>query len=135
MPKLLILRSRETVNMASDYIVFIDGDEAGRLKRGKKLEIQVSKGKHVLEARMEDYSRQPFPISLQKDTVLKLGSFRFNSFILPSIGLLVPLFYFLRSEMGISAWWGVLCVSPVIGVAFYFHFLRRDLYLRYYPKR
>jgi hypothetical protein len=133
MPKVTIVRSREAVNMAIDYTVYVNGKKQGKLRRGKKLELDLPEGTHVFTARMEDYSSQDFSMTINKGQKpkLALGSFRGNSLLLPSIVAAFLAMYFVRQEYGVSWWYGAPVLAPLLYTAVHFHFLHRDRYLRF----
>lgn len=135
MPKLILKRSRELVNMSSEYIIYVDGKKKARLANGKKVELKIKPGNHLIEAKVDNYHSEPITLELEKGAQkeLKIRSFKFNSWILPSIMVLVPLYYYLRTEFDIPSFYGFVVIGPIALYALYYHTIGRNKYLRLIP--
>ncbi len=132
MPIVVVKRSRELVNMSSNYVIYVDGKKKAQLANGKKVELTLKSGEHVLEARVDNYKSEPVKLDISKGEKLSLRirSFKFNAWILPTIMVLVPTFYFMKSEYGLSPLLGLIFIVPVVAYAFYYHTIGKDKYLR-----
>lgn len=132
MPKVVVKRSRELVNMSSNYVIYVDGKKKAQLANGKKVELTLKPGEHILEARVDNYTSEPVKLEISKGEKLslKIRSFRFNAWILPSIMVLIPTFYFFKSEYHLSSLLGLIVIVPVVAYAFYYHTIGRNKYLR-----
>lgn len=133
MTKLIVKRSRELVNMANEYIIYVDGKKKARVANGKEVKLKLKPGVHILEARVDEYSSEPIKLNIEKGDVkeIKVKSFKFHSWILPAVAILIPGFYFLRSELGISLVYALIFIAPILAYAFYFHTKGKRQYLRW----
>jgi hypothetical protein len=133
MTKLIVKRSRELVNMANEYVIYVDGKKKARVGNGKEVKLKLKPGVHVLEARVDDYSSEPIELKIEKGSTKEIvvRSFKYHSFILPAVAILIPGFYFLRSELGISLVYALIFILPVLVYAFYFHTKGKRNYLRW----
>ncbi len=133
MPKVVLKRSRELVNMTSNYVIYVDGKKKAQLANGKKVELTLKPGEHILEARVDNYTSEPVKLDISKGEKLslKIRSFRFNTWILPLIMVLIPSFYFVKNEYEISSLLGLIFIVPVVVYAFYYHTIGRNKYLRF----
>jgi hypothetical protein len=132
MSTLIITRSRELVNMASSYDIFVDGQKLGSLRNGKHVELKIQPGSHTLIARLDEYSSVPITVELEKGQVKRLTvkCFRFSSWILPAIAVVIPGFHYLHTEQGTPLALGALVIAPILAYAFYFYTKGKNRYLR-----
>jgi hypothetical protein len=133
MPKLIVYRKNELVNMSDAYELYINDKKKAELQRGKKTTLKLKSDFLKLRAQMSGgYTSEEVNIKAKPgDTVrLKVSGFRFQQYILPFFAISIPFWVLLRESGVVSGWLILPVVVPVAAYAFYFYVLRRDRSLR-----
>jgi len=65
--KIILNRKSEWMNRARTFQVYIDGNQAGRIKNDSGEEFTVAPGKHVVQCKIDWCSSQPVNIDLRQD--------------------------------------------------------------------
>lgn len=133
MPKLIVYREKEWVNMAEAYELYINNQKMAELVRGNKKVIKLKDEKLSLCAKMQGgYASDEIQINTKKGQTIKLkvSGFKFQKFILPYFGFSIPLYALLREMDILPVWMAVGLLLPVGIYAFYYYVLRPDRSLR-----
>ncbi|MCA1753064.1 MAG: hypothetical protein LC670_15000 [Flavobacteriales bacterium] len=132
MPKIILNRKKEWVNMSDVYTVYVNGKKKKKLPRGGKHVLKVKRGKHTLRAKMDQFGSKEITVKLKRGQTKKvvLSGFKFQEYIVPYFGITVPLFFILKNSGVITAWWALPLFLPVGLYALYHYFIKTDEYIR-----
>jgi hypothetical protein len=75
MPKLTISRSKAFRDRLRAYQIFLDGKQVGKVRAGRRLEVEVSPGRHQVVAKIDWCSSPAVEVdALRADINLEVGS-------------------------------------------------------------
>jgi hypothetical protein len=133
MPKLIVYREKEWVNMAEAYELYVNNEKMAELVRGNKKVIKLKNDEVILCARMPGgYASDELNIKAKKGQTVKLkvSGFKFQKFILPYFGFSIPVYALLREMDILPVWVVIALLIPAGAYAFYYYVLRPDRSLR-----
>lgn len=132
MPKIIIKRKYEWVNMSDAYTLFLNGKKKKNLRRGDKRVLKVKPGSHRIKLKMDSFSSPEVELNIQKGEtkIIETSGFLFQEYILPFYAISLPAFFVLKNSGLISAWLALPLFVPVTIYAAYHYFIKTGNYIR-----
>ncbi len=133
MPKLVLYRKNEWVNLTEKYRIFVNNQEIAALERGKKKILKLEADQLQIHAEMAGgYASKPKTIKAEKGDTIEMhcSGFRFQALILPYFIVVISILSFLHENAGWSWLSGLPFIAPAAVYAFYFYVLYPERSLR-----
>jgi len=135
--KIILSRRSEWINRSRNITVYIDGNEAGRIRNGSTEEFLVSPGSHQLQCRIAWYSSPVIVVNMEPQEVeylvVKSGmKYYWPLFFLLLAGVLLNLLFTYRRDE--RPWWMLLVqtllILPALVYFLYYMTAGRKKYLQ-----
>jgi len=131
MATIIIKRTSEYANYFRDCQIFIDGNKIGNISNGQTKEFKTTSGQHTVQAKIDWGTSQKILLTLNDDDnkELTLSGFKYSKQIM-YIGLIITIItYILIYALHIDMLYGILLLSPVFFIIFYYATIGRKKYL------
>lgn len=84
MPRLNIMRPKETINRYAKYNIFLNGKPLGKLRNDEILQFEIPEGENTIVAKFKWCSSNEFKIESKNETnYLKISAFKGSKWIMP----------------------------------------------------
>jgi len=130
MPTIQIKRTSEYINRFRDYQLYLDGVKVGAVANGQTQTLEVTPGRHTLEAKI-DWCSSPeiaFDIAGDETRTFEVSGFKHGNWVMPLSGGIIGLHFILQIFFQIR--FLIVAVLPVFVVLVYYLSFGRKSYLR-----
>lgn len=124
-----IERSNEFTNRMREFIILIDGQQAGTIANGATKEFTVSPGQHRLAAKIDWCSSPELTIDVKEDdkSSFNVSGFKYANWLI-GIGAFILIIHFILQET-MQIYYGIFFLAPLFLMLLYYLTLGRNKYL------